>query len=378
MTAIEVADDLAQLDAAVDALPNQPAVFVLWPKEGQPYIGKTGLLRRRLLRLLKEREKPSRLLNLRHTARRIAYQLTGSKLESSVVLYQETRRYFPETYSDLIKLRMPPYVKVVLNNQFPRTHITAHLTRTAGLYFGPFRSRVSAERFESQFLDLFQMRRCQEDLAPSPQHPGCIYGEMGMCLRPCQQVVGPAEYGQEVARVVEFLRTGGRSLLQAIGHSRDRLSQEMMFEEAARQHKRFEKVQDVLKLRDDLAHDVDGLNGVAVTQSPSPDAVEMWFVREGHWQEPQRFGFEKDGHTMPLDRKLRETFAAVTPRKLAVRERQEYLALLARWYYSSWRDGEWLAFDSYDEIPYRKLVNAVSRVASPRRSYDEGTNQEER
>ena len=66
---------------------------------------------------------------------------------------------------------------------------------------------------------------------------------------------------------------------------------------------------------------------------------------------------------MSLDRKLRETFAALTPRKLAVRERQEYLALLARWYYSSWRDGEWLAFDSYEQIPYRKLVNAVSRVA---------------
>jgi excinuclease UvrABC nuclease subunit len=370
MTAIEVADDLAQLDAAVDALPNQPAVFVLWPKEGQPYVGKTGLLRRRLLRLLKDREKPSRLLNLRHTVGRIAFQLTGSALESSVVLYRETRRYFPETYPDLIKLRLPPYVKVVLNNAFPRTHITAHLTRAAGLYFGPFRSRTSAERFESQFLDLFQMRRCQEDLAPSPQHPGCIYGEMGMCLRPCQQVVGPAEYGQEVVRVVEFLRTGGRSLLQAIGHSRDRLSQEMMFEEAARQHKRFEKVQDVLKLRDDLAHDVDGLNGVAITRSPVPDAVELWFVREGHWQEPQRFSFEKDGRTMSLDHKLREAFAGVTPRKLAVRERQEYLALLARWYYSSWRDGEWLAFDSYDEIPYRKLVNAVSRVAHGHASPD--------
>ncbi len=363
MTVIEVADDLAQLDAAIETLPNQPAVFVLWPKEGQPYIGKTGLLRRRLLRLLKEREKPSRLLNLRHTVGRIAFQLTGSALESSVVLYQETRRHFPETYADLIKLRMPPYVKVVLNNEFPRTHITAHLARTPGLYFGPFRSRASAERFESQFLDLFQMRRCQEDLAPSPQHPGCIYGEMGMCLRPCQQVVGPAEYSQEVVRVVEFLRTGGRSLLEAIGHSRDRLSQEMMFEEAARQHKRFEKVQDVLKLRDDLAYDLDGLNGVAVTQSCLPDAVEMWFVRGGHWQEPQRFGFEKDGRTMPLDRKLRETFAAVTPRKLTVKERQEYLALLARWYYSTWRDGEWLAFDTYDDIPYRKLVNAVSRVA---------------
>ena len=46
-----------------------------------------------------------------------------------------------------------------------------------------------------------------------------------------------------------------------------------------------------------------------------------------------------------------------------MRERQEYLALLARWYYSTWREGEWLSFEDYDEIPYRKLVNAVSRVA---------------
>src|SRR5438477_9385484 len=163
MTAIEVADDLAQLDAALEALPSQPAVFVLWPKEGEPYIGKTGLLRRRLLRLLKQREKPSRLLNLRHTAARIEYRLTGSALESNIVLYEEARRHFPETYLERIKLHMPAYVKLVLNNEFPRSHISTHLTR-AGLYFGPFGSRASAERFESQFLDLFQMRRCQEDL----------------------------------------------------------------------------------------------------------------------------------------------------------------------------------------------------------------------
>jgi excinuclease UvrABC nuclease subunit len=363
MTVIEV-DDLARLDAAIEALPNNPAVFGLWPQEGDPYLSKTALLRRRLLRLLKDREKPSRLLNLRHTVRRIEYRLTGSAFESSVVLYEQARRHLPERYLELLKLRMPPYVKIVLGNEFPRSHITTHLTRSAGLYFGPFRSRASAEKFEAQFLDLFQMRRCQEDLLPSPEHPGCIYGEMGMCLRPCQEVVGPAEYGHEVARVVEFLRTGGRSLLAAIGHSRDRLSEEMMFEEAARLHKRYERVQDVLKLRDELVRDADRLNGVAITRSLAPDAVEMWFVRDGYWQEPQRFGFEvQEGKTVSLDRKLRETFAAVSPRKLTVRERQEYLAVLARWYYSTWREGEWIGFESYDDIPYRKLVHAVSRVA---------------
>lgn len=364
MTAIVAGSDLAQLDAAIDALPDRPAVFLLWAKEGEPYLSRTGVLRRRLRRLIAERERPSRWLNLRHTVARIEYRLTGSALESSILFYEQARRHFPDTYLRLMKLRMPPYVKLVLANEFPRSHITTHLTRTAGLYFGPFRSRVSAERFEAQFLDLFQMRRCQEDLVPSPAHPGCIYGEMSMCLRPCQQVVGAAEYATEVGRVAEFLRTDGRSLLASIGHSRDRLSQEMMFEDAARQHKRFEKVQDVLRLRDELARDVDRLNGVAITPSLEHDAVEMWFVRDGAWCAPQRFGFEvHEGKPVSLDHQLRDTFARVTPGKLTVRERQEYLALVARWYYSTWREGEWLSFDSYGEIPYRKLVNAVSRVA---------------
>jgi excinuclease UvrABC nuclease subunit len=363
MTAIEI-PDTAHLDAAIDALPNQPAVFLLWPHDGEPYLSRTNLLRRRLLRLLKQRETPSRLLNLRHTVRRIEYRLAGSAFETTVIFFEQARRYFPDRYLQMLKLRMPPYVKVLLSNEFPRTQITSHLTRSGALHFGPFRSRASAERFEAQSLDLFQVRRCQEDLIPSPEHPGCMYGEMGMCLRPCQQVVGAAEYAGEVGRLVEFLRTGGHSLLDSIAHSRDRLSEEMLFEEAARQHKRYEKVQEVLKLRDDLVRDVDRLNGVAITRSLAPDAVEMWLFKGGEWQEPRRFTFEvQEGKTVSLDRRLRDTFAGISARKLTTRERQEYLALLARWYYSTWRDGEWLAFESYDDIPYRKLVNAISRVA---------------
>lgn len=364
MTSIEVPDDLSGLDDAIAQVPNNPAVFLLWPREGDPYLARTTLLRRRLLRLLKEREKPSRLLNLRHAVRRIEYQLTGSAFESAVRMYELARRHFPKTYLDLLKLRMPTYVKLVLGNEFPRSQLTTHLGRAPALYCGPFRSRASAERFESQFLDLFQMRRCQEDLAPSPEHPGCIYGEMGMCLRPCQQVVGRDEYLHEVGRVAEFLKTGGHSLLDVIAGARDRYSEEMIFEEAARQHKRFEKVQDVLKLRDELARDIDRLHGIAITPSAVHNAVELWMVREGYWQAPQRLSFEvQEGKPVSLDGKLREILGALPMRRLAMRERQEYLALLARWFYSSWRDGEWLGFEDFATPPYRKLVHAISRVA---------------
>src|SRR5207244_6958620 len=64
-------------------------------------------------------------------------------------------------------------------------------------------------------LDLFQLRRCEDNLAPSPEHPGCIYGEMNKCLRPCQQVVSIEEYRGEAHRVEEFIRTDGASLRES-------------------------------------------------------------------------------------------------------------------------------------------------------------------
>ena len=210
------------------------------------------------------------------------------------------------------------------------------------------------------------MRRCQEDLAPAPEHPGCIYGEMGMCLRPCQQVVGPEEYSHEVDRVEQFLRSDGRSLVESIGKARDRLSQEMMFEDAARQHKRLEKIQEVLKLRDELVRDIDRSTASRSRHRGTERSGTMVFAG-GHWLEPQRFSFEiAEGKPVSLDRRLRELLASWTDGDgvvCTVRERQEYLALVARWYYSSWREGEWLFFDRFEDLPYRKLVHAISRVA---------------
>lgn len=362
---IELQGDFGALGVTLATLPDSPAVFLIWPHHGSPYLGKTIRLRRRLLRLLCERSRHSRILNLRAVVSRVEYCLTGSWLETNLLVYEQARRLFPESYLSLLKFRKPPYLKIVSSNMFPRTQVTTRLAGARAVYYGPFRSRQAAEDFENRLLDLFQMRRCQEDLEPSPSHPGCIYGEMNMCLRPCQQVVSREEYQAEVKRVVAFLTSDGRSLLELVTRARDRLSEEMNFEEAARQHKLVERIEQTLKFRDGLVRDIDRLHGIAVTSSISPGAVELWFFVKGFWQSPIRFPVEAAGHsTVSLDHRLQEITAMFRPRELTQREREEHLALLARWRYSSWTDGEWLPFDRLEDIPYRKLVRAISRVAS--------------
>jgi hypothetical protein len=346
--------DPSEVDRVLDELPNTQAVLLLWPRAGQPHLVRTNVLRKRLKRVLAE---------LRGAVDRIEYQRTGSRLASHFLMLELARKYLGAGYRREIRLRLPPYVKLILSNQFPRTQVTARLGRVRAVYFGPFRNRATAVRFESEFLDLFQLRRCQEDLAPAPDHPGCIYGEMGKCLRPCQQAVGPREYSAEVSRVAGFLETGGKSLATVAESARDRLSAEMDFEGAALMHQRLQRVEEVLGQRDEMARAVDCLHAVTVTKAPDADAVELGWLREGSWQGFSRLDFHPaDGASVSLDARLRELAQSVPRHAAAGIERMEQLATVARWFYSGWCDGELLLFDDWEKIPYRKLVNAVSRV----------------
>jgi excinuclease ABC subunit C len=356
------------LDDYLTSVPDCPAVFLVWPRpdgaDARPYLSKTGFLRRRLRRLLGEEGGVSRRLNLREIAGRVEYQSTASKLEASLLFYEIARSHFPDEYERMVRLRPLPFVKVLLANEFPRTTITARLSASGAFHFGPFRTRVAAEHFEQEVLDLFQVRRCQEDLLPSPEHPGCIYGEMMRCLRPCQEIVGVEEYRSEVDRLVEFLASNGDSQLHSIASAREHFSEEMRFEDARRQHERYQRVEQVLRLRDELATGLDRLCGVAVLPSADPATVALRFFLQGVWLPESPFRLLQGGDMVPMDRRLRDITGVLSVPRVSLRERQEHVALLARWYYSSWRDGEWIPFPALDEMPYRRVVRAISHVAS--------------
>jgi excinuclease ABC subunit C len=354
----------------LDSVPDQPAVFLLWAKEGAPYLARTALLRRRLRRLISERSHVSRLLNLMGVADHIDYWLTGSQLESSLLHLELAQQHFPQDWQRITRLHAPAFVRLTTENPFPRTMVTTRISR--GLFYGPFPGRAAAERFESGLLDLFQIRRCEENLLPSPQHPGCIYGEMNRCLRPCQQAVSIHEYRGETMRVEQFLRTGGQSLLEGAQGARDRASSEMQFEEAERQHHRVSRIEEVQQFAGPLARELDELHGVAVTPSVEAEAVELWFLIRGCWREPRRLALsDTAGAGKSMDHRLRGLVGSLDMNPTGTEARSpnpEHLAILVRWYGSSWRDGEWIGFESFDRIPYRKLVNAIGRIAAHARA----------
>jgi excinuclease ABC subunit C len=259
-------------------------------------------------------------------------------------------------------------------NAFPRLEVKNRLSRgpshNSSAVFGPFFSRDLAQRYEHEVLGLFQLRRCADVLEPHPTHPGCIYGEMNQCLRPCQCAVTPEEYAGETARVLDFLTTNGQSSATSLSVARQKASSDMDFELAAQIHKRLERVNAAASTRDRSITAVDEFNGVALTPAFGERQFRLWPMLAGYWQEPVPVDLSVEAPgARSLDREIRQllesSLQSVQNQSVQNQGRRaEHFALFSRWYHSSWRDGHWFPFRTLEELNYRKLVRELSKMAA--------------
>ena len=359
-------DSDAEVFAAAAA---SPAVFLLRGVDpaSEPYVSKTANLRRRLQRLLSPPEQRTKRLNLRDRVRTIEYTLTGSDFESGFLIYKLLREVFPRTYSNRLRLRFAPLVKLHLENEYPRASITTRLGRASGknVYYGPFLSRVGAEKFLNDALDFFKMRRCVDDLNPDPAFPGCVYSEMKMCLAPCFKGCTDDEYRAEVVRVEDFFDTQGESLKRHFSAERDQASTNLEFESAAAVHARLDKLTPVLQQLPEVVHRIDRMRALIVQRSAHPEAVALFRVDAGVLAGPLDFPISAAEHTKSQSMEARIQSALSTLPAAATQsgvERMEHLAILKRWYYRGSRTGEIFFADAKAELPMRRIVRGIGRV----------------
>ena len=358
------------------------------------------------------------MLNLRELIHRVEYGVVGSSFEAQWLLFLLNQRYYPAQCRERLRLKPPALLKLNLNNRFPRCYPTRRLTQDGSLYYGPFPSQAAAERFASEFLDFFKVRRCVEDLDPNPTHPGCVYSQMRMCLAPCFAGCTDAEYQNEVGRVVEFLDAQGLILLRSLEADRSRASEALEFEQAAKIHRKIEKVNEVLRQKPELTRNLRDLHAVVVQRGAEPKSVAFFRVSAGEICGPANLSLDENvSSPVPLDEqlhKLLDSRAIDAPRdkpSKALRESPlgpcaspqkfeattkpasppsaqmqegvpthvndptsqrgrgvpclppwEHLSLLARWYYSSFREGELVMLNPDQTIPHSRLIRICRKL----------------
>ena len=386
------------------ALPIRPGVILLEMKaaKAEPYLARTADIRRAAERLLSPPDPESKRLNLREVVRNIRYRVTGSKFEQSFLHYQHARKYFPQRYRTLARIRPPAMLKVNLRNSYPRCYVTRQVRADEGFYFGPFASRRSAEDFGEGFLDLFKTRRCQIKIRRDPDFPGCIYSEMKMCLAPCFAGCTKEEYDIEVSHVLDALASQGSALTARLEDEREAASEALDFERAALLHKRIEKASQALRGMPDIARRVEELDAVILQRGAEEKSILVFALRAGLLAEPFCLRFAEVSEPRSVETILREAFEPLDPAPVnpaeanhveeegteeksaesvapetnladASRSRyglrqappflSEHLSLVSRWFYSKPRDGE-ILFRTGD-WPYRRILRACARLLNP-------------
>jgi excinuclease ABC subunit C len=358
----------ADLAKEIEACPAGPGIYALHMTGGPVHIAWTANLPRRLHRLLVSYHNwrpDSALATLRASIERVECWITSSRLEAWILLYSLTKQYYPVDYLKSLRLRMPWFIRLT-QDAFPYLSVVNRLHDGTG-WIGPFPTCEAAHRYENAVLALFQIRRCLEILDPHPDHPGCIYGEMNQCLRPCQCAVSVEGYSSEVQRVREFLDTNGKSSIATLSLARDRASEAMEFEVAAQIHKRIEKMLVAAALRDVAVNEIQSMNGIALTATRTHTEFRLWPMLGGWWQEPLLVDFSAERTAgRSVDQQIRELLAAVIAQPSRSGNRLEHLAIFTRWYYSSWRDGKWYPFRTLADLDYRSLVREISKRSAPR------------
>jgi excinuclease UvrABC nuclease subunit len=354
------------------AVPAAPSVFLLRGEDthAEPYVSKTANLRRRLQRLLGPVEERTKKLNLRDRVHLIEYAQTGSDFESGFLLYRVLRAAFPKTYSARMRFRFAPLVKLHLENEYPRASITTRLGRLGGrsLYYGPFISRLAAEKFMNDSLDFFKIRRCVDNLHPDPKFPGCIYSEMKMCLAPCFKGCSDEEYAAEVNRVQAYFDSAGDSLLREFSTEREAASARLAFEDAAAIHVRVEKLKPIVSQLPEIVQRVDRLSALMIQPSAVAGSVAFLRIECGRISGPVAFSIQpaEQAKSQSMEARVQEALQSFPPEKTeeakSALETMEHLALLKRWYYRGSRTGEIFFADAKGELPMRRIVRGISRV----------------
>lgn len=393
--------------AALEHIPAQAGVFALFAADerAEPYISRTPNLRRRLSRFLDARPTQSKRLRMTEKIARIEYTLTGSDFESLALLYTVSIRIFGETTRKRMHLRTPSFLRMTLENRYPRVYVTNKITNSVSHeLFGPFPSRAAAEKFSDEMLNLFLLRRCHEELHPDPAFPGCIYSEMKMCLAPCFKGCTDERYAEEAAGVRAFLETRGASRIESLAAERDVASRDLDFEKAAQFHAKLQKVEAVASLATPAVQQLSKLRAVLLQPSAEEETVAVFLLLRGVLAGPTLYSVqgmrhhnERSGSTslyvhptaieaVPLasdesapiavqtvsrdvlEERLDQALAAleseITKLKVSSQMIADHLCLFSRWYYRphARRTGEIFFADADGTLPKRQILRAISRV----------------
>jgi excinuclease ABC subunit C len=266
-------------------LPAKPGVYLMHDASDEIiYVGKAIKLCNRVRQYFQRSKKPSAKIEqmVSHVAY-FEYIVTDSEMEALILECNLIKKHRPRYNTMLMDDKAYPYIRITVDEDFPRVMLAHKQVRDKSRYFGPYPSGLAVKDTLELVHKLFGIRTCNRVL---PRDQGkerpCLNYHIGQCMGPCQGYVTKEEYNKQIDRVISLLNGNYVQLRKELEEKMKAAAAELEFETAAKYRDLAEgitkiaqqqKITDSSSLndRDVIASAIEGTDAV----------VQVFFVREG-------------------------------------------------------------------------------------------------
>jgi len=263
-------------------LPTSPGVYLFKDAEGNIiYVGKAANLRHRVGSYFGAGQKLTpKLKRMASKVDDLDYFVTTSEQEALILELNLIKRHHPRYNVRLKDDKTFPYLKIDLNEEWPRVHITRRLEEDGGRYFGPFASAKSVRQTLKLIKGIFPFRSCSKSITGTDPRP-CLDYDIGHCLAPCIGVVSRGEYAEVIKQVILFLEGKQERVVRQLKSKMNQAAEASDFERAAMFRDQIQAVERVVEGQR-IAATVKGEQDViAFAQDKDQAYVQVFFIRSG-------------------------------------------------------------------------------------------------
>ena len=265
-------------------LPGKPGVYLMHDeKDAIIYVGKAISLKNRVRQYFQSsRNKGAKIEQMVTHISRFEYIVTDSELEALVLECNLIKEHRPKYNTMLMDDKSYPFIKVTVNEPFPRVMLARQMKKDKAKYFGPYTSAGAVKDTIELIRKLYHIRSCNRSLPKDigKERP-CLNYHIHQCKAPCQGYISQEEYRKSIDEVVRFLNGHYDLVLKELEEKMMAASDSLEFEKAIEYRELLTSVQKVAqkqKITDTAGDDRD----IIAMASEGEDAVvQVFFIRSG-------------------------------------------------------------------------------------------------
>lgn len=274
------------IEEELKKLPRHPGVYIMHDKTDDIlYVGKAIDLHSRVRQYFQSGHGHNNSPKIAKMVSQIAYFeyiLTSSEIEALVLECNLIKEYRPKYNTMMRDDKGYPYIRVTIEEDYPRLLYSHTMKRDKSKYYGPFTNAKAVKDTLELLNKLFKLRTCNKHL---PKEIGkdrpCLYYQIGQCSAPCNNLISKEEYCKRIDEAMRFLNGNYKDTINKLTEQMKQYAEEMEFEKAAETRDLIESVYHITSKQQMTTSANDDRDMIAYAANDTDVVVTIFFVRDG-------------------------------------------------------------------------------------------------